>query len=345
MIKLDSDGDAKESLATKYLRVVGAVALYWTVSIMLVFTNKYLLNSEELKLDAPFFVTWSQCVVTCAMTWISAKMGFFGVSRDMNFDATNTRIKCKQVLPLSIAFVSMISFNNLTLAKVGVAFYTIARSQSILFSLLFMWMILGKKTSAAACACCGIVVGGFLLGVTKEGDLGSLSIIGTVYGVIASACVALNSIYTKKVMPYVDGDIWAMAYYNNLNACWMFIPLILIWEVGTLARFPMLFSINFWMAMGAAGFMGFCMGYVVGLQIKVTTPATHSISGIAKACLQTVIATIYYHQPKPFLWWFSNVMILGGTLSYSFVKSYEMKVLQAEQQAKNDSSKAPLLPK
>jgi len=48
--------------------------------------------------------------------------------------------------------------------------------------------------------------------------------------------------------------------------------------------------------MGTAGFFGFIMGYVVGLQVKVTTPITHTVSGVAKACLQTVIAVIYYGQ-------------------------------------------------
>ena len=38
------------------------------------------------------------------------------------------------------------------------------------------------------------------------------------------------------------------------------------------------------------------MGYVVGLQIKVTTPVTHTVSGVAKACLQTIIAVIYYQE-------------------------------------------------
>ena len=42
-----------------------------------------------------------------------------------------------------------------------------------------------------------------------------------------------------------------------------------------------------------AGFFGFIMGFVVGLQVKVTTPVTHTVSGVAKACLQTVIAVIY----------------------------------------------------
>ena len=260
-MKLDSDGDSKDSLLTRYLRVAGVVALYWSVSIALVFTNKYLLNSDELKLDAPLFVTWSQCIVTCIMTYISSKIGLFGVSRDMKFDKISTKQKCKQVLPLSIAFVAMMTFNNLCLAAVGVAFYTIARSQVTLFSLFFMWLILGKKTSFAACICCSVIVGGFVLGVNKEGDLGSLNVIGTIYGVIASACVALNAIYQKKVMPLVDGDIWAMAYYNNVNACFIFVPFILIMESKTLMEFPLLFSLSFWFPMFAAGFMGFFMGY------------------------------------------------------------------------------------
>lgn len=342
-MKLDSDGDSKETLLTRYLRVAGVVALYWSVSIALVFTNKYLLNSDELKLDAPLFVTWSQCIVTCIMTYISSKLGLFGVSRDMKFDKISTRQKCKQVLPLSIAFVAMMTFNNLCLAAVGVAFYTIARSQVTLFSLFFMWLILGKKTSFAACICCSVIVGGFVLGVNKEGDLGSLNVIGTIYGVIASACVALNAIYQKKVMPLVDGDIWAMAYYNNVNACFIFVPFILIMESKTLMEFPLLFSLSFWFPMFAAGFMGFFMGYVVGLQIKVTTPLTHNISGVAKACLQTTIAVIYYHQQKPFLWWISTLMVLGGTSAYSIVKSMEMK--QQQQVESRGEDKTPLLPK
>merc|ERR1712087_373 len=218
----------------KMLRITGVVILYWSVSITLVFTNKYLLRSDELKLDAPLFVTWFQCLVTCVITIICAKMGWVGVTRDIQFDIQSTKQNCKKVLPVSIAFVSMVTFNNLCLAEVGVAFYTIARSQVTLFSLLFMYLILGQKTSFKACICCTVIVGGFLLGVNQEGDLGSLSVKGTIYGVVASACVALNAIYQKKVMPKVDGDIWAMAFYNNINACIIFLPFIIVFEIPTL---------------------------------------------------------------------------------------------------------------
>lgn len=58
-----------------------------------------------------------------------------------------------------------------------------------------------------------------------------MSIIGVVYGIIASALVALNAIYIKKVLPAMGDSVLKMAYYNNINACVIFLPMILIWEV------------------------------------------------------------------------------------------------------------------
>ena len=55
------------------------------------------------------------------------------------------------------------------------------------------------------------------MGVNQEGDLGSLSVIGTVYGVVASACVALNSIFTKKVLPKVSHTTVYIPWFANLN--------------------------------------------------------------------------------------------------------------------------------
>ena len=54
----------ESSLIQKYTRIVGVVALYWSISITLVFVNKALLKGDELQLDAPLFVTFYQCVVT-----------------------------------------------------------------------------------------------------------------------------------------------------------------------------------------------------------------------------------------------------------------------------------------
>lgn len=149
---------------------------------------------------------------------------------------------------------------------------------------------------------------------------------GVVYGVSASACVALNAIYTKKVLPKVDNNVWKLTLYNNVNATVLFIPLMLLFqEISTVWSFPLLGSKKFWMVMTITGCFGFAIGFVTGLQIKVTSPLTHNISGTAKACAQTVIACLYYQEIKSTLWWASNIVVLVGSGLYTEVKRQEMK--------------------
>ncbi len=155
---------------------------------------------------------------------------------------------------------------------------------------------------------------------------GSLDVLGVVFGVLASASVALYAIYTKKVLPAVENNVWRLALYNNLNATFLFLPLIIIFgEVGEVVNFPLLFNGHFWLIMSLSGIFGFAIGYVTGLQIQVTSPLTHNISGTAKACAQTVIATMYYHEIKSSLWWLSNIVVLFGSAAYTQVKRSEMK--------------------
>jgi len=315
---------AEKTLVQRYVQILTVVACYWFVSITLVFVNKALLSGSE-KLDAPLFVTAYQCVVTViacyaiktAATIFPHKITFPSLKLDPQI--------LKQVLPLSVVFVGMITFNNLCLKNVGVSFYYIGRSLTTVFNVLLTYFILGQKTSLSAIACCGSIVGGFYLGVDQEDASGSFSLSGTIYGVLASLFVSLFSIFTKKVLPAVDGNIWALTFYNNVNACVLFLPLMIIFgEIPTVINFQFLTSINFWFLMTIGGIFGFAIGYVTGLQIKVTSPLTHNISGTAKAAAQTVLATQWFAESKSYLWWLSNLVVLGGSLAYARVRQLEM---------------------
>ncbi len=164
---------------------------------------------------------------------------------------------------------------------------------------------------------------------------GTLSITGVIYGILASLSVALYAIYTKKVLPFVEDNIWKLALYNNFNACLLMIPLMLFNGDFTKVLFmPNLFDTTFWFYMIIAGIFGFAISYVTGLQIQFTTPLTHNISGTAKAAAQTVIATGYYHEVKPTLWWVSNAVVLFGSGAYTYVRGLDMKKAHV---AKNES--------
>lgn len=158
-----------------------------------------------------------------------------------------------------------------------------------------------------------------------------LSFLGVTFGVLASLCVALFAISTKKVLPDLDNNIWILQFYNNLNAVGLLTILVLaLGEVPELAKFKFWFNIGFWFLLTTAGLFGIAIGYVTSLQIQVTSPLTHNVSGTAKACAQTILACVWFSELKPLLWWFSNVMVLGGSSAYTYVRMTEMKVEKEE---------------
>ncbi|XP_051501775.1 GDP-fucose transporter 1-like isoform X2 [Myxocyprinus asiaticus] len=319
--------DKDESFALKALKIASVVALYWFISITMVFLNNYLLDSKDL--DAPVFITFFQCVVTVGLCLL---MNVFSILCPGYVDFPSLKLDLRvsrELLPLSVVFIGMITFNNLCLKHVGVAFYTVGRSLTTVFNVILSYAVLKQTTSFYALLCCGVILGGFWLGVDQEGVAGSLSWTGVIFGVLASLFVSLNAIYTKKVMPAVDGNIWKLSYYNNLNASVLFIPLIVIsGELGNLFNFSRLTDLNFWGMMTLGGVFGFAIGYVTGLQIKFTSPLTHNVSGTAKSCAQTVLAVMYSGSSKSVLWWTSNMMVLGGSSAYTWVKGLEMKKVQ-----------------
>lgn len=99
---------------------------------------------------------------------------------------------------------------------------------------------------------------------------GSLSIAGTVFGVLGSLALSMYSIYTKRVLPYVNQHIWLLSYYNNVYSCLLFLPLIVLnKELPVILNFENLADAKFWLLMTGGGLCGFTIGFVTALQIQV----------------------------------------------------------------------------
>ena len=204
--------------------------------------------------------------------------------------------------------------------------------------------MLGQKLSVQVITCCAIIVSGFLLGIKEEhSSTGSeshtdtgFSLFGLGCGVLASLSVALYAIFTKRVLPVVDSNIWRLQFYNNLNAFLLLLPLLLVMgEVNVLRSFRFWHSSMFWGLLVTAGVFGIAIGYVTALQIQVTSPLTHNVSGTAKAGAQTVLACVVFSQTKSSWWWLSNVMVLAGSSAYTYVRMKEMKKINGNNNSSN----------
>ncbi|CAG9822164.1 unnamed protein product, partial [Phaedon cochleariae] len=295
------------------------------VSISTVFVNKTLLS--DIDLDAPMFIALSQTLITALICYMKKSLSklFPNKFRFPDVDIWDW-YTVKAILPLSLLFTSMIATNNLCLKYASVAYYYIGRSLTTIFNVAFTYLILGEQTSKKCIACCALIIFGFWLGVDQENIAGSLSIPGFIFGILGSLSLSLFSIFTKKVLPKVNGEIWALSYANNVYASIILMPFMALnGELGQLYKYTRLTEIYFWSIIAVGGACGFTIGYFTTLQIKYTSALTHNISGTAKACAQTVLATYWYQETKSLLWWCSNLIVLIGSACYTWVKQIDME--------------------
>lgn len=232
---------------------------------------------------------------------------------------------CKLVLPLSILYIGMLLLNNFCLKYVGVAFYFVSRSLTTVFNVTFTYFLINEPVSRGALICCAFIILGFILGIDQESVIGSLSVIGVMFGVASSLFTSLFTIYTKKTLAKLDKNIWVLVMYNNINAIILCTPLLIIHgDIQALISGKVI-DIRFWFLLSLSGVMAFFISIVTNASIKYTSPLTHNISGTAKACLQTVMAVIYDHSHKSVLWWLSNITILLASTVYSRIRQLEME--------------------
>jgi solute carrier family 35 (GDP-fucose transporter), member C1 len=322
---MGSTTEASREASRNAYNIAFAVASYWAISLSMVFANKTLLGGADLR-TAPMFITWFQCVVTVAFCYVAPALGEtrvppFELKRDI----------LRQMVPLSLVFTGMIVANNLCLKYVEVSFYQVARSLTIVFNVIFDFIILGQRTSFAAIMCCGMVVSGFLLGNQQEVRW---SMIGVIFGVTSSLFVAMNAIYVKKKFALVDNNPWKITLYNNTLASFLFLPLIVgSGELSVILSAPQLRTFHFWSLMCVGGLLGVGISFATAAQIKYTSPLTHNVSATAKAAAQTVIALIVYRNPITALGGLSVAVVLGGSLAYTLVRRKEMQRKTAEAEA------------
>lgn len=308
---------------SNYGKIATVVTAYFIISITMVFANKVLLSSKDLNIPAPLFVTWYQCVITVIICYLLGEYGSSVKSKDSWFKqflpAEYNLTTALKVMPLSVVFVGMIVFNNLCLKYVEVSFYNVARSLTIVYNVAFTYLLLGESTSMRVMGCLTVVIAGFFIG--SEGEV-NFSLKGTIFGVLSSCFVSLNSIFTKKALVHVDNNEGRLTLYNNMNAMFLFLPLMwMMSEHQTVGdHWHLITNGTYWTVMTFAGIMGFAIGFVTVMQIQATSALTHNISGTAKACVQTILALMIWQNETTFNSILGTFMVIGGSMLYAYVR-------------------------
>jgi GDP-fucose transporter C1 len=85
--------------------------------------------------------------------------------------------------------------------------------------------------------------------------------------------------------------------------------------------------------MAVAGVLGFLIGIVTVMQIQVTSPLTHNISGTAKACVQTLLAYVVWQNDSTVKGNIGVFLVILGSGIYAYVRMLEMDAQAAAKRA------------
>jgi GDP-fucose transporter C1 len=210
----------------------------------------------------------------------------------------------------------MLLLNNLCLAYVHVTFYQVARSWTIIMSLLLSYFFYGDNPSRGQLICCLVVIAGYILacdGTVAWGELftelKSLSlttlttagsstkiILGIVSGFFSCFMVAYHSIISKQLQQTTTISRSTLISALNINASiLLFIYIFITGEFQATISNPALYDSKTALPLLIVSFSGYLLGYATQMQIQYTSPLGHNVSGTAKATVQSALG--WFLQP------------------------------------------------
>ncbi|XP_071970487.1 GDP-fucose transporter 1-like [Engystomops pustulosus] len=218
----------KDSLQKRTVNVILVV-----ISIIIIVLNKSLLDSSSLMLGAPFFITFYQCLLTISL------LHFIFSEYDMEPPFLRFTPKILQnISPPIMVFIGFITFNQRCLHYIGLDISPLCWCLNTISNLLLSYILVTQTETLHALLSCGVILGGFWLGITP-GTMYSLVFWGAiVFFVLTCICLALTFIYIKmfsKGLKSVD-----LQSGGDLIAYFIFMMLVVPIVIGSWIVFPII---------------------------------------------------------------------------------------------------------
>ncbi|KAH8739017.1 hypothetical protein FG386_003342 [Cryptosporidium ryanae] len=236
--------------------------------------------------------------------------------------------KIVKILPMSICFVGLVAFGNICLKYVQVSTYQLARSGSLIFTVIVSYLMLGQKQTWQSILACVIVCVGFLIGSL---DRSSLSAMGIITGLASSFCQVFYNVFMKKCMNYFNGDAIELMKYNQCISTILLIPCIFLAKETDLVFNSPIFDINqaeffrLWVLLFICGLISMLLNYFTFLVVGYTSPVTFNVLGMFKSCAQTAGGFIIFHDHATPNSITGICLTLTGSIWYGFAKSMNCK--------------------
>lgn len=227
-------------------------------------------------------------------------------------------------LPLAITRMVGALSKTACLANVDAAFYQTSRGLLLPFTvLLSLYFFPSTRFAPLTVAGIALVILGFAGGIFVDLQQALSMNWGILLGVWSSFTTAVETVVLKQYTAANDTHMLQLIYMSSLVAALTYSPLALLFEAGTWTADSAEKHSLFLSHALLSSIVALILSFATWLQVKATSPVTHTVVAASRGVLQSLLASIAFAEALPFHRVVGTGLILGGTALYTYSKSLD----------------------
>ncbi len=323
ILRTDEPNSTDEPNPVAPVKIVSVVLFYIFASISTIMLNKLVLKVQG---TPSLLFLWGQLVVAVVILEIARLVRLISLP-PVNF------VVFKEIWGLITINVIGLTLNTLCLANIDAVLYQVARSMILPMTVAMSPFITGQTPSIRILLSCILIFLGFIIGIFGERRFSETTVTtaGIVFGILSSLSTSCHSFIIKSSFGKVQSQYigtFDLVYYNNLFSSVLILP-ILLFQKGQITQFIQAITVEdgirkaFLFGTALAGASGLLINLAGFLQIKVTSPITHTVSSAARGVLQTIAASVFLGEAITLPRCIGISITLLGSCLYSWIKTQE----------------------
>mgnify|MGYP001081629699 CR=1 FL=1 len=321
------DSTSIASLPVKYIKVSGYILLYYGLSVSLSVFNTRLLGRTQMNFPFPIFAALFYDVIQFLMAFsimsTSSPMGPFEA-----FKKIGRKKFFKVILPCAIAAGLDLALSNSSLKYVSLSFYTMVKSSSPMFILIFAFIFGLERASVTLVSIITVIGMGTLLTVYNPT---SFDLLGFCLVFSAAIMSGIRWALTQLIIDIQDDEDKSRNADGPLSAILFLTPPIgvtLAVICGSFEGFKVIFSKVFLQASifqtllicTFGGIMTFSLILTEYKVVESTSVVTLSISSIVKEIIMIFVSVVYFKDKLLPINYLGLVISIGGIIGYNYHK-------------------------
>ncbi|XP_058460677.1 solute carrier family 35 member C2 [Malaya genurostris] len=307
----------KKSFANTVIVTLFLIMCYFTLSIGLTFYQRLLLQEFKFPLTV---VVYHLCIKLVMSAVVRA---IYRCATKKKRILLDWRTSVRKILPTGLASGIDIGFSNWGLELVQISLYTMTKSTTIVFILIFAILLKLEKKSWSLAAIVVMISGGLFLFTYKSTHFDAL---GFSFLLFASLSSGIRWTFAQLIMQKSK-----LGLHNPIDMIFHMQP----WMILAILPFTIGFEgkrlvdgfdiflqtdssviLDMWMRISLGAFIAFVMEVSEFLVLTNTSSLTLSVAGIFKEICQLVLAVELYGDQLSLINVLGLVMCLGGICSH-----------------------------